>query len=198
MVLAQRFAIGLGDIIKNLNGALDCFDPMSGRDNSYPERMISYYYIQALAKALPDAKVVLELPVTGRSSRGKDNHIDALVFNDREMVVAEFKVGWAQSHWASLERDLERLCMPSVREDIRACFTDDRRRREFVFLGTDCWRRDRALTWKSGRRSGTSILPQSLSAAKRDFFCVYDEKGKGCDGYYLTWALLPYNSKRSL
>ena len=192
MELAQRLSKALRVTSSDLNRALGCFDPAPGRDNSYPERMVSYYYIRALAKALPGANVLLEIPVTGRSKRGWDNHIDALIFNDREVIAAEFKVAWAPSHWVALARDLERLRGSSVAKELRTGFTDRRRRRSYILLGADCWYRRRADAWKSGVRAGTRALPKSMLASQRDYLCVYPETGRDYDGYYLTWALFPF------
>jgi hypothetical protein len=101
MDLKQRLLRALKTTTKEFNHALKCFDPTVG-DKTYPERMVSYYYIRAIAKALPRANILLELPVTGKHEHRQDNHIDALIFNDRELVVAEFKRGWAPSHWEFL------------------------------------------------------------------------------------------------
>jgi len=191
MELGERVRKALRVTAAEFNRALGSFDPSPGRANAYPERMVSYYYVRALVRALPRANVLLEIPVTARSERGKDNHIDALVFNDREAVVAEFKVAWAPSHWTDLARDLRRLKGPVARE-IRANFLGSRRRHPFIFLGADCWYRERAEAWKSGTRSGKWILPESMRASERDYLCVYSEKGRDYDGYYLTWALFDY------
>lgn len=160
--------------------------------------MVSYYYIRAIAMAmaLPRAHVLLELPVSGKSGRKQDNHIDALIFNDREVVLAEFKVGWAPSHWEALARDFERL-RGRVAKEILNKFKDGRRRRTFIFLGSDCWRLEKAETWKSGR-SGKWNLPKPILAAHRahrDYLPVYDENGKDYDGYYFTWAVIPFDEK---
>ena len=53
MQLRERLRNALKIGARDFSHALDCFDPCPGRDNSYPERMVSYYYIQALARALP-------------------------------------------------------------------------------------------------------------------------------------------------
>src|SRR3990170_2564059 len=98
MDLAQRIRRALATTAREFNRALTCFDPAPGRVNTYPERMVSYYYIHALSRALASARVLLEIPVKGKSKRGWDNHIDALIFSDRELVLAEFKVAWAPSH----------------------------------------------------------------------------------------------------
>jgi len=191
MELKERIRIALEASAKNLARALDCFEPTIG-ENPYPERMISYYYIQALAAALEPSNVILELPVTGESGRGKDNHIDALIFNNREVVAAEFKRAWTPTHWEDLARDLVRLKGP-VSKEIHRGFFDKRHRRPFVFLGADCWYGEVANAWKSGLPSkGWSASPLFLEA-HRDYHCVYSYKSKTCDGFYLTWALLPFN-----
>lgn len=169
---------------------LDHINPTD--DNNYTERMVSYYYIQALAKALAPASVLLELPVTGKCSQHANNHVDALIFNDREVIVAEFKVGWAPSHWEALARDLARLQGP-IAQEIRRKFIDKRRRRPWVFLGADCWRQKVADVWKSGNTAGRRTVPRALGKAHRDYVCVWAEKGASFDGYYLTWALLPFD-----
>jgi hypothetical protein len=194
MDLAQRIRSALGTTAREFNRALTHFDPAPGRVNTYPERMVSYYYIRALSRALASGRVLLEIPVKGKSKRGWDNHIDALIFSDGELVLAEFKVAWAPSHWPALAQDLERLRTPSVNREIRACFTDRQRRHSYVFLGADCWYRKRAETWRSGVDSGKWILPRSMRSSHRDFVCVYDEFGKDYDGYYLTWALAPFGT----
>ncbi len=165
------------------------FDPTP---NNYPERMISYYYIRAIAKALPRSNVFLEVPVTGKRAHKRDNHVDALVFNEHEVVVAEFKVGWAQSHWEAITRDLERLQGP-IANEIRGKFTDKRRRKPWIFLGTDCWRQNVADVWKAGTPMGRRTVPAPLSHAHRDYSRVWEKTGPGFDGYYLTWALLPFD-----
>jgi hypothetical protein len=121
-----------------------------------------------------------------------DNHIDALIFNDHEVIVAEFKLGWAPSHWEALARDLARLQGP-IAQEIRRKFTDKRRRRPWVFLGADCWRKNVADAWKSGKPMTKRVLSPALGKAHRDYVHVWLEKGTGFDGYYLTWALLPYD-----
>lgn len=120
MEIAHRLRAALTASSKVFSRALDSFDPAPGAKNPYPERMVSYYYVQALAKALAPARVLLEVPVTGRSGRGRDNHVDALVFNDRKLVVAEFKRAWTPSHWGDLARDLARLRGPVARENSAA------------------------------------------------------------------------------
>jgi len=198
MELEQRLRRALKITASEFNRALWHFDPAPGRDNTYPERMVSYYYVRALAKALPRANVFLEIPVTGRSQRGWDNHIDALVFDDDEAIVAEFKVAWAPSHWESIARDLKRLRGASVAKEIRKGFESaervaPRRRRQFIFLGADVWRPERAEAWKSGKRAGNWTLPRSMLASQRDYVCVYPDKGKDFDGYYFTWALFHFD-----
>lgn len=188
--LGERLRNALKIGARDFSHALDCFDPRPGRDNSYPERMVSYYYVQALARALPGAHVLLEIAITGESGREFDNHVDALVFNDHELVVAEFKVSWAPSHWVHLARDLERLRGP-VAKQIRTGFAV-RGRRAFIFLGTDCWHRGGADAWKAGTKFGKWILPESMHTSERDYLCVYPDKGRDFDGYYLTWALIPF------
>ncbi len=194
MELKQRLRKALSDTAGEFNRALARFDPAPDRDNSYPERMVSYYYVQALARALRTTNVFLEIPVKGRSKRGWDNHIDALIFNDHEVVVAEFKVAWAPEHWESLALDLERLKRTSVVKEIRKSFEKaervaTRRRRSFIFLGADVWRPERAEAWKSGEKAGNWVLPKSMLLSQRDYVRVYRDKGKDFDGYYLTWAL---------
>src|SRR5712691_263014 len=121
MDLKRRLRRALKATAKEFDEALTPFDPTSG-DKTYPERMVSYYYIQGLATALASASVLLELPVTGKGGHRMDNHVDALIFNDREVVVAEFKLGWAPSYWSALARDLARLQGP-VAQEIRGRFT---------------------------------------------------------------------------
>ncbi len=194
MDLKQRLRGALRITTKEFNRALDRFEPTAG-DKTYPERMVSYYYIRAIAKALPRANVLLELPVTGKRGRKQNNHIDALVFNDREVVAAEFKRGWAPSHWADLARDFERL-RGVIAKEIRKGFIDGQRRRAFIFLGADCWYLEKARTWKSGVRSGQWNLPKPMlaPAAYRDYLRVYPDKGKDYDGYYFTWAVIPFDA----
>jgi hypothetical protein len=190
--IAQRLRAALSTSSKVFNRALNSFDPAPGAKNPYPERMISYYFVQALAKALAPASVLLEVPVTGKSGRGRDNHIDALVFNDREIVVAEFKRAWTPSHWGDLARDLARLRGPFARE-IRRGFVNGRRRRVYFLLGADCWYRDVANAWKSGSSAKRWVLPPAFRRAHRDSLRVYNwPEGPDLDGYYFTWALLPY------
>lgn len=192
MDLKRRLRGALRITTKEFNQALERFEPTTG-DKVYPERMVSYYYIRAIAKALPRAHVLLELPVTGKRGRKQDNHIDALVFNDREVVVAEFKVGWAPSHWEALARDFERLRGP-IAQEIRGMFRDDQRRRAFIFLGADCWYLEKAKAWASGMRSGKEwSLPQPMLATDREYLPVYHDKGKDYDGYYFTWAVTPFD-----
>lgn len=100
LATAETFAATLNHIEPTVH-----LDP-NDENNNYPERMFSYYYIQALAKALAPASRLLELPVTGKRGHRMVNHVDALIFNDREVIVAEFKLGWAQSHWEALSRAL--------------------------------------------------------------------------------------------
>lgn len=193
MQIAQRVRAALTTTSKVLGRALDSFDPAPGAKNPYPERMVSYYYIQALVKALAPAMALLEVPVTGRSGRGRDNHVDALVFNDRELVVAEFKRAWTPSHWSDLARDLARLRGPVGRE-IRRGFIDGRRRRPYILLGADCWYLEVANAWKSGSPAKQWVLPRVFRGAHRDNLTVYEwPQGPDLDGYYFTWALLPYD-----
>ena len=154
--------------------------------------MFSHYYIQALKKALSLGHVLLELPVTGRLGNRINDHIDALIFNDSELIVAEFKVGWAQSDWENLETDLVRLRGP-VAQEIGKKFTQKQRRHPWIFLGVDCWRKSVADTWKSGKPSIRHKLPDAFANARRDYLQIWKEKGEGFDGYYLMWALLPYD-----
>jgi len=194
MDLKRRLRRALTITTKEFKHALDQgFEPTTGV-KTYPERMVSYYYISAIAMALPRASVFLELPVTGKRERKQDNHIDALVFNDREVVVAEFKVGWAPSHWEALARDFQRLTGPIAKE-IRKKFKGSPRRRAFIFLGTDCWRLEKAKIWTSGIRSGKWNLPKPMLAARvhRDSLRVFSENGKDYDGYYFTWAVIPFD-----
>jgi hypothetical protein len=152
MDLKRRLHRALKIAAKEFNHALGRFEPTVG-DKTYPERMVSYYYIRAIAKALPRANVLLELPVTGKQKHRQDNHIDALIFNDRELVVAEFKRGWAPSHWESLARDFERLRGPNVEKAILRGFGNRPLPPAYIVLGSDCWRPEKAETWKSGMRS---------------------------------------------
>ncbi len=189
MNLKRRLHRALAIKAKEFNHALgQGFEPTTG---NYPERMVSYYYIQAIAMALPRANVFLEVPVTGKRGRKQDNHIDALVFNDREIVIAEFKVGWAQSHWDALARDLARLQGP-VAQEIRGKFKKAGRH-PWIFLGADCWRQKVADVWKSGNTVGRRTVPPTLGKAHRDYVRVWEGTEKSCDGYYLTWALLPFD-----
>ncbi len=196
MELKGRLRRELVATARAFTDALDHINPTAHinptDDSNYPERMVSYYYIQALARALAPASVLLELPVTGKRGHRMDNHVDALIFNDREVIVAEFKLGWAPSHWEALARDLARLQGPVARE-IRRKFTDKRRRRPWVFLGADCWRENVADVWKSGKPAIRRTLPPALGKAYRDYVPVWEEKGTSFDGYYLTWALLPFD-----
>lgn len=193
MEIAHRLRAALTASSKVFSRALDSFDPAPGAKNPYPERMVSYYYVQALAKALAPARVLLEVPVTGRSGRGRDNHVDALVFNDRKLVVAEFKRAWTPSHWGDLARDLARLRGPVAREIGRG-FLDRRPRRSFILLGADCWYLEFANAWKSGSSAKRWVLPRAFRRAHRDNLTVYDwPEGSDLDGYYFTWALLPYD-----
>lgn len=192
MVFTRRLRRALRITTKEFNAALERFDPTTG-DKTYPERMVSYYYIRAITKALPGANVLLELPVTDKRGRKQVNHIDALIFNDREVVVAEFKRGWALSHWEALSRDFKRLRGPKIAPEIRKRFVDDQRRRAIIFLGADCWYLEKAKAWKSGRRSGNWILPKPMLAAEREYLRVYSGKGKDYDGYYFTWAVIPFD-----
>jgi len=41
-------------------------------------------------------------------------------------------------------------------------------------------------------RVGKWILPESMQTSERDYLCVYPDKGRDFDGYYLTWALIPF------
>jgi hypothetical protein len=194
MDLKRRLRRALTITAKEFKDALDQgFEPTTG-NKTYPERMVSYYYIRAIAMALPRANVFLELPVTGKRERKQDNHIDALVFNDREVVVAEFKVGWAPSHWEALARDFQRLTGPIAKE-IRKKFKGSLQRRAFIFLGADCWRLEKAKIWTSGIRSGKWNLPKPMLAPRvhRDSLRVFSENGKDYDGYYFTWAVIPFD-----
>ena len=194
MKLQARLRRELVVAAKTFDCALTHINPTG--ENNYPERMVSYYYIGALARALAPASVLLEIPITGKRSRRTDNYVDALVFNHRELIVAEFKVGWAQGHWEAIARDLERL-RGQVAKEIRTKFynTSKRARRPWVFLGTDCWRENVADVWKSGKPGKRHSLPSALGKANvhRDYLCVWDdETGPSFDGYYLMWALLPF------
>ena len=158
--------------------------------NPYPERTISYYYVAALKEALKPANVLLEIPVAGLRVGRHDNHIDALVFNDRCAVMAEFKRVWTPDHWEWLADDLKRLKTRACRE-ISERFTDKRKRRCFIFLGADCWRLEVAQVWKTGIKTEKWKLPPVLLAGNRGYSTVWRETGKDYDGYYFTWALLP-------
>ena len=189
MELQRRIDKALSATTEELAHTLDEIDPT---DNNYPERMVSYFYIQALARALKTESVLLELPVTGKRSQRANNHVDALIFNDREVIVAEFKVGWAPSHWEALARDLARLRGP-VAQEIGRKFYKKQRRRPWIFLGADCWKPHIADAWKSGKPAKGWTLPPALGKAHRNYVQVWSEKGPGFDGYYLTWALLPFD-----
>ncbi|MGC2519273.1 MAG: hypothetical protein WA373_09255 [Burkholderiales bacterium] len=191
MDLKQRLREALTVTTREFKRALaQSFEPTTGV-KAYPERMVSYYYIRAIAMALSPANVFLELPVTRGGKQ--DNHIDALVFNHDEVVAAEFKVGWAPSHWDALARDLKRLRGPIAKE-IRNKFKGGPRRRPFIFLGSDCWNPEKAKVWTSGIQSGGWNLPKPMLAAHdRDYLRVYPDKGKGYDGYYFTWALFDFD-----
>jgi hypothetical protein len=192
--IKKRISGALSETAEEFEGALDDIDPTRG---NYPERMVSYYYIQALVRALKTTSVLLELPVTGKRNNRADNHIDALVFNDREMIVAEFKVGWAPSHWESLARDLQRIQGPAGQE-IGRKFLKKRHRKSWIFLGADCWYQHIAESWKSGEPIKRRALPPALGkACYRDYVRVWDLKGKDYDGYYLTWALFPFDQMAS-
>lgn len=146
MRLERRLRRALEVAKDDFDRALASYEPTSGV-NSYPERMISYYYIQALAKALQPASVLLEIPVAGARGHRRDNHIDALIFNDRETIIAEFKRAWTPSHWRDLAGDLKRVQGRAGRE-MRKRFEDNHKRRSFVFLGADCWYSEVAEAWK--------------------------------------------------
>lgn len=191
MGLEERIRGALVTSAKSFHHALDLYEPTS-EVNPYPERMVSYFYIQAIANALAPASVLLEIPVTGKHGREKDNHVDALVFNDSEVVVAEFKRAWTPSHWGNLARDFARLRGPVALEICRR-FKGDRRRQPFILLGADCWRREVANAWKSGSRAKPWTLPSTFQKAHRDTFCVYRWDGADYDGYYFTWAILPFD-----
>lgn len=199
MSLQSRLQKQIRIAAKKFNGVHRFIDPTvhkDGEGGNYPERMFSYYYIQAIAAALKPATVLLELPVTGKNKRRMDNHVDALIFNDKEMVVAEFKLGWAQSHWDALARDLRRL-RGSVALEIQNKFIDKQRRRAWIFLGADCYRQSVAEVWKSGISLNKRILPCALGKSDfRDYERVWKDVGTGFDGHYLTWALLPYDEMK--
>ena len=193
MTLERRLFSALKVAAEDFVRALEFFEPTSG-PNAYPERMVSYYYIQALAKALGKSpNVFLEVPFAGKRGGKKDNHIDALVFNDREMVMAEFKRAWTPSQWRSLATDLKRLQGRAGRE-IRRSFEDSDKRRSFVFLGADCWRADVAKVWKTDSKVRLWTVPPTLRNAHREYLRVFSGKGKDYDGYYLTWALIPLDN----
>ncbi len=199
MDLKQRLRKALTITTREFKIALDQgFEPTTG-NKVYPERMVSYYYIRAIAMALSPpmalspANVFLELPATGTRGGKQDNHIDALVFNHDVVVVAEFKVGWAPSHWDALARNLKRLRGPIAKE-IRKKSKGGPQRRPFIFLGSDCWYPEKAKVWTSGMQSGGWSLPKPMLAAHhRDYLCVYPDKGKGYDGYYFTWAVFDFD-----
>ena len=192
--LRYRLRRSLERAAKRFNHALNQFDPTTG-EKTYPERMVSYYFVRAVGEALQGANVLLEMPVTigGR----QDNHIDALIYSEQEVVLAEFKRGWAPSHWKSLATDYERLQRVSLTKEIQSKFRIRCPRRAYIFLGTDCWVEWIGEIWKTGESSRGWTLPKMLHETTRDYVRVYkcepDDKGKGYDGYYFAWALAPYD-----
>jgi len=188
--LKERVKRGVKAARKDFARTLDSIDPTY---NNYPERLVSHFYIRALAQALKTKSVLQELPVTGKASQRADNHVDALIFNDSELVVAEFKVGWAPSHWEALAKDLNRLRGP-VAQQIARKFTDKQKRTAWIFIGADCWQPHIAEAWKLGKPARRWTLPSSLgNAYYRDYIRVWRDKGKGFNGYYLTWALFKFD-----
>lgn len=190
MAFERRFRGALEITAKEFRQALDRYEPTTG-NKTYPERMFSYYYIRAIAKALPRANVLLELPITSKHGHRQDNHIDALIFNDRMVVAAEFKRGWAPSHWRDLAKDLERFG-GRIADEIRSGFRRRRPRHAFILLGSDCWKLKHAKEWTAGTRSGRWNFPRT-EFEHRDYLRVYKDKGRDYDGYYFTWAVIPFD-----
>ena len=192
MQLGERLRNALKIGARDFSHALDCFDPRPGRDNSYPERMVSSSLRPGSRQGASRVRTCsLEIAIAGESGRESDNHVDALVFNDHKLVVARnsrfpgHPVTGYISHGIS-----ERLRGP-VAKQIRTGFAV-RGRRPFIFLGTDCWHRGGADAWKAGTKFGKWILPESMHTYRRDYVCVDPDKGRDFDGYYLTWALIPF------
>jgi len=164
--------------------------------NAYPERTVSYFYVEALRQALGGAEVLLEVPIAGAASGRRDNHIDALVFNCDVAILCEFKRVWGPSHWQWLAEDVARIG-PSVVADIASRFTsgpESAPRRLFAFFGADCWYEHIAGLWLTGTSDRRWLLPEVFREMTRGTHTVWRRPGEDFDGYYLTWALTPLAS----
>ena len=188
MSLQERLRQAIKAAARKFNRTIDSYEPTFDA-NPYPERLVTYYYVQALANALGSGSVLLEVPVTGSSGKRRDNHIDALVFSEHDLVLAEFKRAWTPSHWKLLAADLKRLQELAGRE-VRGRFRHGPQRRAWLLLGSDCWREAVANVWKSGSAAKGWAVPTPFLRADRDYVTVYRENGQDYDGYYLTWALV--------
>jgi hypothetical protein len=169
---------------------------LSQGGNAYPERVLSYFFIRAIADAKGGADVFLEVPVLNTKSGRRDNHLDALVFNNEVAILAEFKRGWTPRLWQDLAADVKRV-RDVVGGDVLKRFRDKKPRRLHGFYGIDAWRAPIADAWLSGTEYRRWVLPDVFSKMDRRMHFVWEnpDKSKVKDDhpYYALWALEPLN-----
>lgn len=169
---------------------------LSQGGNAHPERAVSYFFIRAIADAIGGARVFLEVPVLNTKSGRRDNHLDALVFNNEVAILAEFKRGWTPRLWQDLAADAKRV-RDVVGGDVLKRFLDKKPRSLHGFYGIDAWRAPIAKAWRSGTGYEGWSLPEVFREMYRRMHCVWEDpdkgKAKAYHGYYALWALEPLN-----
>ena len=171
---------------REIDNAVTAFDVCDLSRNGYPERLLTYYLIQAVARCLERPKVLLEVPIRNPADTRDDNHIDAIVFDDATAFLCEFKRAWAPRHWVDLAADARRVS--AVEDDLALRF--GRRPRQLIgFYASDCWQKAVATAWCTGTSYKRWQLPEVFRSMTRGSCTVSERKGTSFDGHYLTWAL---------
>lgn len=172
----------------HLNRADEQFQiiPSEGRGGAYPERAITYFFIQALREAI-DGTVILETPFQNQVTSKHEFHLDAVVFNDDLVILAEFKTAGAPAHWDLLAADFNRVNAFAKVIDTR--FRVAKPRRLFEFYGVDAWRERIAEVWLTGNPSHGWKLPDVFREMNRGIERVWTKKAADFDSYHLLFAL---------
>ncbi len=184
----DRIANALSIASREIQRSAQSFQICDLGRNGFPERMVSYHLIHAIARTLDNPVTLLEVPIRNAANTKDDNHIDAIIFDEQTAIICEFKRAWAPSHWSNLATDARR---------VRAKVNDLRRRfpsapKTFLgFYASDCWVGAIANSWVSGENQYKKwILPEEFRLITRGKCEVSDFCGKPPeDGHYLTWAL---------
>ncbi len=171
---------------REIDAAVSAFDVCDLARNGYPERMLTYYLIQAVARCLKRPQVLLEVPIRNPADTRDDNHIDAIVFDKDAAFLCEFKRAWAPRHWVDLAADARRV---RALEDGLGRRFSHRPHRLFGFYAADCWYKAVAAAWCTGTTYRRWQLPEVFRPMRRGSCTVFERKGTSFDGHYLTWAL---------